>query len=399
MSHRQAQRTGRRLLYLLGLVIICLGIFNYARPLPRISASPAPISSSQGTISLDWPTDGASAAIGAAGYGVLATQSDIQLPTASIAKIITALTVLKVKPLTSGQQGPNLTITAQDVAIYNNYVAQDGSVVPVTEGETMTEYQALQAMLLPSANNIADALAIWAYGSLTNYQTAATQEVALLGLQHTTIGTDASGLAPSTTSTPSDLVLAGANVMTNPVLSQIVNEPSAELPVAGTVYNVNGLLGDDGINGVKTGNSDQAGGNFLFSAPYSLGGHSVTIIGAIMHAPDLQTAMQDSIPLLNSVKQGFTLATAIKSGQTLGTYQTPWGEKVTAVAQKDVDLIAWQGTTLTPHVSLKSLIGGLAAGSQVGTVTVSSNKFAASGPIILKTAYVSPSFWWRLTRH
>src|SRR5581483_4051523 len=318
MSRKRTTRTGRRrrrIAYSLVVAILLLGIANYARPLPSIAADPATVSGNIGTVSLDWPADGASAAVGAEGYGTLSTQGDIQIPTASIAKLITALTVLNTKPLIAGEQGPTITITSQDVSIYNNYVTQDGSIVPVQLGEQLTEYQALQAMLLPSANNIADTLAIWAFGSLANYATAANQEVKSLGLNHTTIGSDASGLSPNTTSSPSDLITLGSAVMDNSVLSQIVDQPTATLPVAGRVSNVNTLLGQYDINGIKTGNSDQAGGNYLFSAPYSVGGHSVTIIGAIMHAPDLQSALSDSVPLLASAKHGFALETPATTGE------------------------------------------------------------------------------------
>jgi D-alanyl-D-alanine carboxypeptidase (penicillin-binding protein 5/6) len=399
MSRNRTKHTGRRVLYILVFLVLLLGIANYARPLPSIAANSAAVSSIMGTASLNWPGDGASAAIGAAGYGVLASGSDPQLPTASIAKLITALTVLHVKPLSMGQQGPDITITAQDVTIYNNYVAQDGSVVPVQEGEQLTEYQALQAMLLPSANNIADALAIWAFGSLPAYATAGNQEAQSLGLKETVIGSDASGLSPSTVSSPTDLITLGSAVMRNPVLAQIVDEPSTTLPVAGQVLNVNSLLGQDGINGIKTGNSDQVGGNYLFSAPYSLEGHSVTIIGAVMEAPTLQAAMQDGVSLLSSAKHNFTLEKPVSVGQIFGTYTAPWGETVSAVAQKDMDIIAWRGSTLTPTLRLSALTGEKPSGSQIGIITFSSGNFTTSEPIVLKQTYSPPSFWWRLTRH
>lgn len=399
MSRKRTKRTVRRILYVLTVVLVLLGIGNYARPLPSIAANPEAISGSTGSVDLSWPTDGASAAIGAEGYGTLATQGDQPIPTASIAKLVTALTVLNQKPLSIGEQGPDITITAQDVSIYNNYVSQDGSVVPVQLDEQLTEYQALEAMLLPSANNIADALAIWAFGSLSSYTTAGNQEAKSLGMTSTVIGSDASGLSPSTTSTPSDLITLGNAVMNNPVLAQIVDEPNATLPVAGEVQNVNSLLGKDSINGIKTGNSDQAGGNYLFSAPYSFGGKSVTIIGSIMNAPTLQDALNDAIPFLASAKLGFKPEQPITAGHHLGTYVTPWGETINAVAQKDLDITAWKGVALTPTLKLDTLNHGMLAGSKIGTITFSSGTYTVTGSVILKQTYALPSFWWRLFRH
>ncbi len=398
MSRKRNRHFARRTGYVFAFLVLLLAIGNYARPIPTVAANPSSVQSSLGNISLHWPSDGAGAAVGAVGYGVLESQSNIQIPTASVAKLITALTVLKAKPLAVSEQGPTITITQADVDIYNTYVAQDGSVVPVQAGETLTEYQALQAMMLPSANNIADTLALWAFGSLSNYQAAGDQEVKSLGLTNTVIGTDASGLSPSTESSPGDLVSLGSAALSNPVLAQIVDQSSVVLPIAGLVQNVNSLLGYDGIDGIKTGNSDQAGGNYLFSAPYTVGGQTVTIIGSIMHAPSLQAAMQDALPLLSSAKSNFILAKPVTAGQVFGTYTAPWGESVTAVAPKDLSIMSWKGATLTPSLRLNNLKHGLPANSQVGTISFSSNNFKMSEPVTLKRAYNSPSFWWRLTR-
>ena len=43
------------------------------------------------------------------------------------------------------------------------------SVVPIAAGEQLTERQALQALLLPSANNIAAVLARWDAGSTDGF--------------------------------------------------------------------------------------------------------------------------------------------------------------------------------------------------------------------------------------
>src|SRR5581483_8249717 len=112
-----------------------------------------------------------------------------------------------------------------------------------------------------------------------------------------------------------------------------------------------------------------------------------------MHAPDLQSALSDSVPLLASAKHGFALETPATTGEQLGAYATPWGEKVTAVAQQDLDIMVWKGTTLTPTLHLNTLKYGMLAGTKVGTLTFSSGTNKASTPIILKQTYSLPSFW------
>lgn len=382
------------------LFVFVVGIFSYIRPLPTLD----PLKTVQPVITsstpLNWPNAGESA-VGAVGYGILATQNEqTALPTASVAKLITSLAVLQKYPLKAGGQGPTITLTAADVAIYQQYVAEDGSVVQVQAGEQLTEYQALQAMLLPSANNIADSLAIWAFGSLTNYQTYANQFVATLGLTNTHIGSDASGFLPDTTSTAHDLVQIGIHALQNPVLAQIVAQTQTDLPVAGTVYNVNSLLGTDGIFGIKTGNSDQAGGVYLFAAQDSLdASHTITIVGVVQGLADLQTALNAAVPLLDSVKQNFSLATIIHAGQTVGRYTTPWKTTAMAIAKNNLIAIEWDAKPTQPTLTLTRLKTPKANAAMVGTVSLNSGSVTVSTPVILHNSLPNPSFLWRLTRH
>ncbi|MEO7015170.1 MAG: D-alanyl-D-alanine carboxypeptidase, partial [Leifsonia sp.] len=78
--------------------------------------------------------------------------SDASMPIASMTKTITALVVLEKKPLKVGNDGPTITFTQKDVSIWNQVIAAGGSWAPVVAGTSMTEKQALEAMLLPSAN-------------------------------------------------------------------------------------------------------------------------------------------------------------------------------------------------------------------------------------------------------
>src|SRR5204863_304982 len=80
------------------------------------------------------------------------------------AKVMTAYLVLRDHPLGLGQDGPTITLTDADVVDTDRRRRQQESVVPIDAGEQLTERQALQALLLPSANNIAEVLARWDAG-------------------------------------------------------------------------------------------------------------------------------------------------------------------------------------------------------------------------------------------
>jgi D-alanyl-D-alanine carboxypeptidase (penicillin-binding protein 5/6) len=53
-----------------------------------------------------------------------------------------------------------IPVSADDVATYQSEKSQGQSVLPVAAGEQLSEYQALEALLVPSGNNIADLLAV-----------------------------------------------------------------------------------------------------------------------------------------------------------------------------------------------------------------------------------------------
>ncbi|MDQ6773522.1 MAG: D-alanyl-D-alanine carboxypeptidase, partial [Candidatus Dormibacteraeota bacterium] len=257
MKRKAAARLGA-LALLVALLYAAVGVYNWTRPVPpAFPLTQLPALSSGTAPALPWPP-GAQAAVGADGFGILAATPDARpAPIASVAKMMTALLTLHTHPLAVGEAGPIITVTSQDVAVYLQDVAVDGSVVPVTAGEQLTEYQALQALLLPSANNVASLLGRWADGSEAAFVQRMNQSAAAMALAGTTFA-DASGFDPRTVSVPSDLVRLAELAMQEPVFAQIVGQASAVLPVAGTVFNVNALLGQDSVVGVKTGNSVEA---------------------------------------------------------------------------------------------------------------------------------------------
>lgn len=272
---------------------------------------------------LAWPAAG-QAAVGSIEDGVLTRSSnnEEQRPTASMAKIITALAVLKKQPLNPGQTGPSYIITGEDVANYHAYVARDGSTVPVHEGMVLTQYQALQAMLIPSANNIAQLLAERTFGSEEAYISYAKSMLRNMGLNQTIV-TDASGFNVATISTPSELVKIGITALKNPIIAEIVAQSQAQIPGIGTIKNTNELLGADGVVGIKTGTTDSAGSCLLFAAHYvDTDNRTVTIVGVIMGDTSAENLFSDSRTLLASARQAYGL-TSSHSTDTTSTISKP----------------------------------------------------------------------------
>jgi len=394
---------GHRWLAVMLVLIIIAGLIYavqaYRRPLPVLVPKIKTIQTTTAqTVQLTWPAYGQSA-IGAVGYGLLATNNTQQsVPMASVAKVVTALAVLRKHPLAEGQQGPILTLTSNDVTLYDSYAAQDGSVVPVNDGEQLSEYQALEAMLLPSANNMADTLAIWAFGSMDNYLNYANNMVVGLKLNQTHMA-DASGFSAQTVSSASDLIVLGMTALSSPVLSQIVSQSQADIPVAGTVKNVNYLLGQNGIVGIKTGNTSQAGGCYLFAARRNYGSNqNVTVVGAVMGAQDLVTAMTSAVPLLSSTYQNFGRIPILKANQYVGNYSAPWGGEITAITRQDISIFGWKGDIPKTNINLYDLNYTQDPSQKIGQVTIRTSNGTKMFPLFLSTKIPVPSLYWRILR-
>jgi D-alanyl-D-alanine carboxypeptidase (penicillin-binding protein 5/6) len=237
----------------------------------------APGAALPGTV---WPADG-QAAVQIGQSRVQAGPNQRAAAIASVAKVMTAYLVLRDHPLRPGEDGPAITLTDADVADTDRRRGQEESVVRIAAGEQLTELQALQALLLPSANNIAAVLARWDTGSADRFVARMNATARSLGMTHTRY-TDPSGYDDATVSTAADQVRIVDRAMRLPVFASIVATPSATLPVAGTVHNTNTLLGHDGFVGVKTGSDDAAGGCFAFRAVRWIDGERTTITGVVL---------------------------------------------------------------------------------------------------------------------
>ena len=231
-----------------------------------------------------WPADGQAAFVQTGQSQIQTGPNQHAAPIASVAKVMTAYLVLQDHPLRLGEDGPTITLTDADVADTDRRLRQRESVVSIAAGEQLTELQALQALLLPSANNIAAVLARWDAGSVNRFVARMNATARSLGMTHTRY-TDPSGYDDATVSTAADQVRVVDRAMRLPVFASIVATPSATLPVAGTVHNTNTLLGQNGFVGVKTGSDDAAGGCFAFRAIRWIDGKPTRITGVVLGQP------------------------------------------------------------------------------------------------------------------
>src|SRR4051794_7970163 len=148
----------------IAVLFAALAGYRYTRPLPALAIAyqlPETTTPQPGQPNLPWPTRG-SAAVAVEGLGIVGAVGDERpQPIASVTKMMTAYVILKSKPLKLAEPGPPITTTAADISLYRRLIAQDESVVAVAEGTRITQYDMLQALLIPSGNNIGAMLAAW----------------------------------------------------------------------------------------------------------------------------------------------------------------------------------------------------------------------------------------------
>ena len=195
---------------------------------------------------------------------------------ASLAKVMTAYLTLKRYPLRGAQEGFTTTVTAAQAQFE---AGEDQSVVAVQAGEQLTERQLLEALLIPSGNNVAQMLAPWWRAARRGFVAEMNAEARALGMQHTTY-TDPSGFDPGTVSTAADQLRVFRQAMRFPVFRQIVSMASVTLPVAGTLTNYNPLIAE-GYAG-KTGSDAAAGGCLAFFTQVTVAGRQQTAAGVVM---------------------------------------------------------------------------------------------------------------------
>jgi D-alanyl-D-alanine carboxypeptidase (penicillin-binding protein 5/6) len=225
-----------------------------------------------------WPRQGQAALVLGKGRAA-ASPHEQPAPIASLAKVMTAYLILERYPLSGAQGGFTITVTPAQAQDEAEDGAQDQSVVAVRAGEQLTERQSLEALLVPSGNNIARMLAARVAGNETRFVAEMNAEARALGMDQTTY-TDPSGFDPRTVSTAADQLRVFRQAMRFPVFRQIVSMASVTLPVAGTLANYNPVLAD-GYAG-KTGSDSAAGGCLAFFTHVTVGGRPMTEVGVVL---------------------------------------------------------------------------------------------------------------------
>ncbi|MEU2239423.1 serine hydrolase [Streptomyces sp. NPDC018338] len=389
------------------LLLIVFAIVQMVRPLPApaltLSASPT-FTFEGGQLKMPWPNEG-QGAVEVEGVGSMGTYgAQKPAPIASVTKTMTAYVILRDHPLKGSQKGPEIEI---DKKADEQGKAEHESTAAVQEGQTYTEKELLELLMIPSANNVARLLARWDAGSEAAFVEKMNAAAKDLGMTQSTY-TDPSGLLDTTMSTPKDQLKLAKAVMQYDVFREIVNMPNVTVDgIPGRIENNNNILLEPGVSGIKTGSSTPAGGNLLWSANTVVDGETRRILGIVMGAKDadelgkkLQLAIDNSLKIIQQAQNDVTSASVVRKGQVLGYIDDGLGGQTPVVATKELKAIGWPGL----QVKLELTDGGKAvphsgkAGDIVGQVSIGTGVGKVSAPVALKADLVEPGFDKKLTR-
>ncbi|MFD9611129.1 serine hydrolase [Streptomyces sp. NPDC059083] len=402
--------TVRRLRIWTPLVLLLLIVFAIAQmvrplPAPALTLSAAPtFTFDGGKLAMPWPGEGQGAVEveGVGSMGLYGAQKPA--PIASVTKTMTAYVILRDHPIKGKQQGPEITI---DKKAADQAGATHESTAQVKEGQTYTEKELLQLLMIPSANNVARLLARWDAGSEAAFVEKMNAAAKELGMTQSTY-TDPSGLLDSTMSTPQDQLKLAKAVMQYDVFREIVNMPNLTVDgIPGRIENNNTILLEPGVSGIKTGSSTPAGGNLLWSANTVVDGKERRVLGIVMGAKNakilndkLDLAISYSLKLIQQAQKDVTSTAVVKKGQLLGYVDDGLGGRTPVVATKELKAVGWPGL----KVELELTDGGKAvphsgkAGDIVGQVSIGTGAGKVSSPVALSADLVEPGFDKKLTR-
>lgn len=317
-------------------------------------------------------------------------------PIASISKLITAMVILSKYPLKeAGSSGPSITFSKADHALYDMYYVQGATVAEMPTGVTHTLHESLEAMLVASACNYADAVSTWAFGSRSAFLAATQSWLKKNGMDHTTI-VEPTGLDARNTSTPSDMITLGKLAMKNPAIRAIVGMPVLDVEGIPSVANTNSLVGSNGITGLKTGTLQPSGSDLLFSADLNAASTVITVTGVVLGGYSHDSVNLDVLDIINSISEGFHPVQVATKGHVVGTYTTPWGEAAQMVLASDASMTTWSDTPITATIETTTLTTG-DKGENVGTVTFTAGPDSIEVPVELDDDISPPDEWWRLT--
>ena len=248
------------------------------------------------------------------------------------------------------------------------------SQIKLKRGERLSFHDLLEALLLPSANDAAMAIAEGVSGSRSAFVEAMNEKAGALGLAGTHFANPIGLDDPDNYSTAADLAQLARVLLRDKKVAAIVDMPRARLATGARprrVVNRNRLVSlYPWVDGVKTGRTTQAGYVLVGSATRS-GAH---VISVVTGEPSEGARDSDSVALLRYGLAQFRRAAPVRERRPLAQAKVKWhdDERVDLVPTRGVTLTVRRGERVGRTVTAPGeLQGPLPRGQRVGEVEVS----------------------------
>jgi serine-type D-Ala-D-Ala carboxypeptidase (penicillin-binding protein 5/6) len=297
-----------------------------------------------------------------------------RLPIASTTKLMTAYLALR-------RLKPNQMIAAP------NYHPSNSAEITLglRPGEKVRVRDLLYGLLLPSASDAAETLAVGVSGSVPAFVTAMNQAAQRLGLTETHYANPIGLDDPDNYSSAHDLVHLASILLRNKLFARIVDTPSATLRSGDhprQVTSRNTLLGRaPWVNGVKTGHTLGAGYVLVGSGTQD----STTLLSAVLGTSSEYSRDADTLQLLQYGFSQYHSVQPVDQGEQVADPRLAWrGDHLPLTAGRALPVNVRRGQSVTTHVTAPDEVTGpVKEGQVLGRVTVTvDGKVAAASPLV-----------------
>lgn len=353
-------------------------------------AGDAPANSNAG---LDMKTKACILLEGTTGTVLYEENADTKLYPASVTKIMTL--VLALEAVEKG------TVSLDDTVTTSEYAASmGGSQVFLYPGETRTLHEMLIAIAVGSGNDASVAVAEYIGGSVDNFVAMMNQRAKELGMNNTHFANPHGLHDENHYTTARDLSLLARHALTVPKLldyTSIYEYDFRPEPNPLKLWSTNRLLKwYDGVDGMKTGYTPEAGRNLVATAQRD----DLRLIAIVLGVKEAQGHFTEAMKLLNYGFNQFAFTPIIEKGAVVGECSVLKGvaDKVNLVAGEKLGSVhkkTDKGEITTEMQAEKELVAPLKAGDKAGIAIIYQNGQEVGRIDLLVAEDVAKGSWLR----
>ena len=196
----------------------------------------------------------------------------------------------------------------------------------------------------------------------------------------------------NTITSANDMLKIAKAAMLSPAISNIVKKTTFTLQNGTELHTTNTLLGNDGIVGLKTGNTEEAGYCLVVSKSVRVLGRDKILYVSTFGQPSHEAADAVATSMLAQVQDGFQQVSIANKNQAIAEYEAPWGTLVEVKPRTNITATRWKGVSVSATVDMNSTKHAH-KGDVVGGLTIDGQTY----DLLLDGDLPPPSIWWRIT--